>query len=76
MSDSVMDLMQQFRKEITTKPCRQLGYCPYGPLVEEFPHLNKGDIWKCKVFGHMCPVTLVAEPFVDEEMPDANNARS
>ena len=67
MSEMVMDLIQQFRKEITTKPCKDLGYCPYGPMVEDFPHLNEKDIWRCGVFGHQCPVTVVSEPFVDEE---------
>lgn len=66
MSETVMDLIQQFRKEITTKPCKDLGYCPYGPMVEDFPHLNEKDIWRCGVFGHQCPVTIVAEPFMDE----------
>jgi hypothetical protein len=66
MSEMVMDLIQQFRKEITTKPCKDLGYCPYGPMVEDFPHLNEKDIWRCGVFGHQCPVTIVAEPFMDE----------
>ena len=66
MSEMVMDLIQQFRKEITTKPCKDLGYCPYGQMVEDFPHLNEKDIWRCGVFGHQCPVTYVAEPFMDE----------
>jgi hypothetical protein len=66
MSEMVMDLIQQFRKEIIKKPCKDLGYCPYGPMVEDFPHLNEKDIWRCGVFGHQCPVTIVAEPFMDE----------
>ena len=66
MSDTVSDIINRFRTEIEEKPCRHLGYCPYGSLVEEFPHLNTGDKWKCSVFGHQCPVIDIAEPFVDE----------
>ena len=43
------------------KPCWDLKYCPYGPLVEQFPMTN--DIkYKCKVFGHQCPVFTTSEP--------------
>ena len=66
MSDTVSDIINRFRKEIEEKPCKHLGYCPYGSLVEEFPHLNKEDKWRCSVFGHQCPVIDIAEPFVDE----------
>jgi hypothetical protein len=27
----------ELREQIHEKPCRVLGYCPYGPMVEEFP---------------------------------------
>lgn len=111
-------------KEATSracKPCWELKYCPYGPLVEDFPLLptpldsavahneylksclesntygdgkllddrrrqdfqkmvndfNPGDHPKripkligemaCTVFGHMCPVFFVAEPFTETE---------
>ncbi|NOQ67888.1 hypothetical protein GQ568_00415, partial [Patescibacteria group bacterium] len=95
------------------KPCWELKYCPYGPLVEDFPLLgptrkeaiehndflkeqlekkaykgwrkklftkevtefnskdyptkhDKKDIEKsCSVFGHMCPVFFVNEPFTE-----------
>ncbi|MDD5593708.1 MAG: HNH endonuclease [Candidatus Margulisbacteria bacterium] len=95
------------------KPCWELRYCPYGPLVEEFPLLgptkdeaiehneflvaqlkkgaykgniktilkkevrefnpdnyptkhSKQDIEKaCSVFGHLCPVYFVNEPFTE-----------
>lgn len=47
------------------KPCHKLHYCPYGPLVEDFP-LEYGD-QSCDVFGHDCPVFYVAEGFVDGE---------
>jgi hypothetical protein len=47
------------------KPCRGLGYCPYGPLVEEMPLADGEDQRGCSVFGHICPVFHCAEPFVD-----------
>jgi hypothetical protein len=65
-NNTVVNLIHEFRKDITEKPCRHLGYCPYGNLVEQFPHGKKGDPWRCSVFGHQCPVTDAAEPFVDE----------
>ena len=43
-----------------SKPCHQLGYCPYGPLVENFP-LDKNSTLRCEVFGHDCPVYSCAE---------------
>ena len=95
------------------KPCWELRYCPYGPLVEGFPLLSstrdeaiehnsflkdqlkrgaykgakkrlfenevrrfnpkkypkkqfKGGIEKsCAIFGHLCPVFFVNEPFTE-----------
>lgn len=97
------------------KPCWELHYCPYGPLVEDFPllpltqeealehnnflkiQLEKGVYNKnrrkkreivqevndfdindypkkhpkkeseqfCSIFGHLCPVFLVSEPFTE-----------
>lgn len=95
------------------KPCWELKYCPYGPLVEEFPLLSiskdeaiehnefikkqlsigaysgekKKEFEKqveqfdpseypeevdpleieraCTVFGHLCPVFFVNEPFTE-----------
>ena len=46
------------------KPCHNMGYCPYGQLVEEYP-LSKSDR-SCKVFGHDCPVFYLAE-FITED---------
>ena len=46
------------------KPCHELGYCPYGCLVEEFPLEEvegKKDSVSCKVFGHNCPMFYHAE---------------
>lgn len=39
------------------KPCHELGWCPYGQLVEEF-ELKKPrhEKFSCGVFGHDCPV--------------------
>lgn len=95
------------------KPCWELKYCPYGPLVEDFPLLgptreeaiehnnflikqlekraykgrkrilfqkevrdfnpndypvkhSRDDLEKaCSVFGHLCPVYFVNEPFTE-----------
>lgn len=43
------------------KPCKALGYCPYGPLVEEFRLRTKRNKFSCKTFGHDCPVFYHAE---------------
>jgi hypothetical protein len=48
-----------------SKPCQTLEYCPYGPLVEQFPLLDKRDDMSCRIFGHQCPVFYTAEMFVD-----------
>lgn len=61
------------------KPCGVLMWCPYGPLVEDFPLANRKSRRSnrrtpmakpepCAVFGHDCPVFYVAEPMLD---PDA-----
>jgi len=53
------------------KPCWELKYCPYGPLVEDFPlpsseQLSENDLEKrCSIFGHLCPVFFVNEPFTE-----------
>ena len=47
------------------KPCWELKYCPYGPLVEEFPLPEKDDERSCRIFGHHCPVFHVAEPLTE-----------
>ena len=38
------------------KPCKKLGYCPYGQLVEEFPIPARRGKYSCPIFGHHCPV--------------------
>ncbi|WP_200411726.1 HNH endonuclease [Virgibacillus salexigens] len=53
------------RVKAVCKPCWELKYCPYGPLVEEFPVKEKEDDHKCRIFGHDCPVFYVAEPFTE-----------
>jgi hypothetical protein len=103
------------RTEHVCKPCWELKYCPYGPLVEQFPlpaiereaaisyneflkkQLEKGRYkgWRkqlfekevkefnpklypkkiptelfersCTIFGHICPVFFVNEPFSETE---------
>lgn len=47
------------------KPCWELKYCPYGPLVEDFPLPEEADERSCRIFGHECPVFTVAEPFTE-----------
>lgn len=109
--------MAKKRHKVVCKPCWEIHYCPYGPLVEDFPlppmtrseateyftsrkkdiesgiynkdlklkrRINKEvkdfnpqdypariskDILekKCNVFGHMCPVFFVSEPFTESE---------
>ena len=101
------------RTKHVCKPCWELKYCPYGPLIEDFPllgptrdeaiehneflkeQLQKGAYadWRkqlaeddvknfnpeeypeahkreeiekcCTVFGHMCPIFFVNEPFTE-----------
>ncbi len=50
------------------KPCRKLGYCPYGALVEKYPLSMFKSRVRCNVFGHECPVYHEAEGFIDEEV--------
>jgi hypothetical protein len=67
------DAFENFRKRIKwkarvkaiCKPCWELKYCPYGPLVEEFPLKEEQDSQSCRIFGHDCPVFYVAEPFTE-----------
>ena len=47
------------------KPCHKLGWCPYGPLVEEFPISEKRTKLSCKTFGHNCPVFYHAEDITE-----------
>ena len=53
------------RVKAVCKPCWELKYCPYGPLVEEFPLQQERDYRSCRIFGHDCPVFHVAEPITE-----------
>ena len=47
------------------KPCKKLGYCPYGKLVEEFKLKEIQDKFSCKTFGHDCPVYYLGEDITE-----------
>lgn len=52
------------------KPCWELKYCPYGVLVENFELRNQADDpYRCRIFGHLCPVFKVAEPLTETKEP-------
>lgn len=53
------------RVKAVCKPCWELKYCPYGPLVEDFPLKMENDEKSCRIFGHDCPVFYVAEPITE-----------
>jgi len=53
------------RIQAVCKPCWELKYCPYGPLVEEFPLPEIDTHRSCRIFGHECPVFSVAEPLTE-----------
>lgn len=53
------------RVKAVCKPCWELKYCPYGPLVEEFPLPEEPTSRSCRIFGHECPVFFVAEPLTE-----------
>ena len=53
------------RVKAVCKPCWELKYCPYGPLVEQFPLQLDRDERACRIFGHDCPVFHVAEPLTE-----------
>ena len=53
------------RVKAVCKPCWEIKYCPYGPLVEEFPIRGEPDSRSCRIFGHDCPVFHVAEPLTE-----------
>ncbi len=73
-TDSDREILKILRnkKKTACKPCWELKYCPYGPLVEDFPLLPQTihpEIHElsCTVFGHLCPVYFVAEPLTETE---------
>src|SRR5579864_3675797 len=53
-----VQLQEEFKKRSkhVCKPCWELKYCPYGPLVEQFPLEDDRDERACRIFGHNCPV--------------------
>lgn len=53
------------RVKAVCKPCWEIKYCPYGPLVEQFPLRKERDSRSCRIFGHDCPVFHVAEPMTE-----------
>lgn len=53
------------RVKAVCKPCWEIKYCPYGPLVEEFPLKQNPDEKSCRIFGHDCPVFYGAEPLTE-----------
>ncbi len=53
------------RVKSVCKPCWELKYCPYGSLVENFPLESDPTEKACRIFGHICPVFYVAEPFTE-----------
>ena len=53
------------RVKAVCKPCWELKYCPYGPLVELFPAKEMQDDKSCRIFGHDCPVFYTAEPLTE-----------
>lgn len=53
------------RVKAVCKPCWEIKYCPYGPIVEEFPIKEKADEKSCIIFGHDCPVFYAAEPLTE-----------
>lgn len=66
-SDWFQKIGAEKRAKAVCKPCWELRYCPYGPLVEEFPLSapEERDHKSCKIFGHDCPVFYVNEPFTE-----------
>lgn len=53
------------RVRAVCKPCWELKYCPYGPVVELFPAPESPTHRSCKIFGHECPVFFIAEPLTE-----------
>jgi hypothetical protein len=65
ISDWVKSRQWTKKAKAVCKPCWEIKYCPYGPLVEDFPFAEQDDEKRCLIFGHQCPVFFVAEPFTE-----------
>ena len=59
-------IIWDYNTEGLFKPCHELGWCPYGQLVEEFPLRDKHNEYSCGAFGHDCPVFYHAEGISEE----------
>ena len=44
-------------KKSPPKPCKALGYCPYGVLIEALPLKEKRTSTSCTFWGHECPAS-------------------
>ena len=57
-TDSDYEYLQKFKERASQicKPCWELKYCPYGPLVEDFPLLPplKKDIINSSIYAKEC----------------------
>lgn len=66
--DRDAEMRKEFNERLKhiIKPCWELKFCPYGPLVEDFPlppilleeHKKHSEFEKeasCQEFGHLCP---------------------
>ncbi len=53
------------RVKAVCKPCWEIKYCPYGPLIERFPLREIRDDRSCRIFGHDCPAFSVSEPLTE-----------
>ena len=51
--------------EHVIKPCLICSFCPYGSIVEYYP-ITGNEKYRCKVFGHNCPVFYQTEIFSEE----------
>jgi hypothetical protein len=65
ISDWAQKINWEKRVKSVCKPCWEIKYCPYGPLVEQFPLQEDRNDKSCVIFGHDCPVFYVAEPFTE-----------
>ena len=48
------------------KPCHDLGWCPYGSLVESFRIRKNPSKYECSEFCHDCPVFYISADFSED----------